>query len=109
MVNLQQSENHVEHANSSGSCEEALRELRRSRSLSPECSGPIRCLRSSQSMPNMQGSRQVYNRMVGNTLDEDIRKIDQDVVAKSLKLMDDLLILVQADCGLNPNHLKPKI
>ena len=53
-------------------------------------------------MPILEGSRREYNRMVGNTLVSDTRKNDQDVVAKSLKLMDDLLILVQANNGLSP-------
>ncbi len=99
-------EYNVENGNRSnvtGSCPAGLW---RSRSLSPECSGPIRCLRSSKSMPNLEGSRKEYNRMVGNSLDADNKKIDQDLVANSLKFMDDLLFLVQADCVLSPDKLK---
>jgi hypothetical protein len=96
----------VENGNNSSVIGSCPAELRRSRSLSPECSEPIPCLRSSQSMPNFEGSRKDYNRMIGNSLNAESKKVDQDVVAKSLKLMEELLVLVRADSSSPPDHLE---
>ncbi len=57
-------------------------------------------------MPNFEGSRKDYNRMIGNSLNAESKKVDQDVVAKSLKLMEELLVLVRADSSSPPDHLE---
>jgi hypothetical protein len=74
--------------------EETPDELRRSRSLSPQWLGPIRRLSPSLSLPKINCTRKKYNRLVGDSLQTDSQQNVQDVVANSLKLMDDLLVMV---------------
>ncbi len=105
----QQHADHFEKENRpkvTGSSEETPGELRHSRSLSGECVRPIRCLQHSPSMPKFEGSRKGYNRLIGDSLHTDSRQDVKDVVTTSLQLMDDLLILVQADSDLRSDHPK---
>jgi hypothetical protein len=86
--------------------EETPEELRRSRALSPQCTGSFCSRRPSLNMPNDENRRKEYNRLVGDSLQTYSRQNVQDEVAKSLKLMDELLILVKENDSCPKNSQK---
>ena len=107
---LRQQQDHAHHIKNqlvmldvNGSSEETARE-RRCRPLSEKCVLPI--CQPPPCTSKFEGSRKGYNRLVGDSLHTDSRQDVKDVVAKSLKIMDDLLILVQADGDLRTDRQK---
>ncbi len=74
------------------------REIWHSASSPPQCG---------RSIADYQGGRERYNRLVGDSLRTDSQQDVHDVVTRSLRLLDDLLLSAQTDCDL-PKSSKMK-